>query len=46
MLFRFAKRFFQKKCIPLVLSTEVPTFPGMLMHKKIQAMAFREGVSQ
>jgi hypothetical protein len=43
MLFRFAKRFFQKKRIPLVLSRRSPDFPGLSALKKLSTGQIKKG---
>jgi len=43
MLFRFAKRFFQKKRIPLVLSLQSPDFPGLSPVKKLSTGQMQKG---
>ncbi|KIV69094.1 hypothetical protein SZ54_0611 [Rhizobium sp. UR51a] len=43
MLFRFAKRFFQKKRIPLVLSLRSPDFPGLSTLKKLSTGQMLKG---
>jgi len=43
MLFRFAKRFFQKKRIHLVLSRRSPDFPGLSTVKKLSTGQMLKG---
>jgi len=43
MLFRFAKRFFQKKRIALVLYPRSPDFPGLSPVKKLSTGQMQKG---